>query len=265
MLTAVSPSTTPAPRASSESRLVVQVLPDAAAVARRAADLVAEELLAGRLRTFGVATGSTPSPVYAQLAARGLPGWAGTSLFALDEYVGLPAGHPESYRAVVEREAAGPLGVPLDQVHVPDGSAADPRAAADAYEAALAAAGGADVQLLGIGTNGHIGFNEPGSPLASRTRVVGLDERTRADNARFFDSLDQVPRHAVTQGVATIGSARRHLLLATGASKAAAVRAALEGPVGTDCPASAVRLFADVHVLLDPAAASLLTRPGAGA
>jgi len=261
VLTATSPA--PAPREATESRLVVQVLPDAATVARRAADLVAELLVAGRLRTFGVATGSTPSPVYAELAARGLPGWDGVRLFALDEYVGLPAGHPESYRAVVEREAAGPLGVPLELVHVPDGTAADPHAAADAYEAALAAAGGADVQLLGIGANGHIGFNEPGSPLASRTRVVDLDERTRADNARFFDSLDQVPHHAVTQGVATIGTARRHLLLATGAAKAEAVRAALEGPVGTACPASAVRLFADVHVLLDAAAASLLTRAGA--
>ncbi|WP_432548471.1 glucosamine-6-phosphate deaminase [Kineococcus sp. SYSU DK004] len=243
------------------TRLVVEVLPDAAAIGRRGADLVAADLAAGRLRALGVATGSSPSPVYRELHRRALPGWAGVRLFSLDEYVGLPPGDPRSYAAVVEREVRAPLGVAPEDVHVPDGAAADLDAACRAFEDALTAAGGVDLQVLGIGATGHIGFNEPGSPLDSRTRVVELAERTRRDNARFFDDPSQVPRRALTQGVATIGGARRHLLVASGPGKAEAVRRALEGEVSPGCPASAVRTFTDVTVLLDPAAAALLQRP----
>ncbi len=247
---------------------VVDEADGAEGIGRRAADVVAEELAAGRLATFGVATGSSPLQVYADLAARRLPGWDAVEVFALDEYVGLPAGDPRSYAAVVEEEVRAPLGLDPARVHVPDGTAtteAGLAAACAAYEAALAARGGADVQLLGIGATGHIGFNEPGSPLSSRTRVVELAATTVADNARFFARPEDVPRRAVTQGVATIATARRHVLIARGEHKAEAVRAALEGPVSPTCPASAVRTFADVLVLLDPAAASRLTRVPVGA
>ncbi|MEJ5943735.1 glucosamine-6-phosphate deaminase [Pseudokineococcus basanitobsidens] len=246
-------------------RLQVEVLADAREIGRRGADVVAGELLAGRLRVLGVATGSSPLQVYESLAARDLPGWDGVEVFALDEYVGLPAGDRASYADVVDREVRAPLGVDPARVHVPDGRADDLDAACDAYEQALVAAGGVDVQVLGIGATGHIGFNEPGSPFSSRTRVVELTPRTVADNARFFASADDVPRRAITQGIATIARARRHVLIARGEGKAEAVRAALEGEVAPDCPASALRTFEDVLVLLDPAAASLLTRSPARA
>jgi len=250
-------------------RLEVEVLAGAEEIGRRAAQLVADELAAGRLRTLGVATGSSPAPVYTSLAAPGGPGgggpgedgpgWDGVEVFALDEYVGLPPGHPQSYAAVIDREVRAPLGLDPRRVHVPDGAAADLDAACAEYERALEERGGVDVQLLGIGATGHIGFNEPGSPFSSRTRVVALAERTVADNARFFATAEEVPRRAVTQGIATIARARRHVLIARGAGKADAVRAALEGEVSPACPASALRTFQDVLVLLDPAAASRLS------
>lgn len=243
-------------------RLEVEVLATSEEIGRRAARVVLDELGAGRLRTLGVATGSSPEQVYAALAAAGAR-WDGVEVFALDEYVGLPPGHPQSYAAVVDREVRGPLGLDPARVHVPDGGARDLDAACAAYERALEQRG-VDVQLLGIGATGHIGFNEPGSPFSSRTRVVELTERTVADNARFFDGPEDVPRRAVTQGVATIARARRHVLIAQGEAKADAVRAALEGEVSPDCPASALRTFDDVLVLLDPAAASGLTERPAG-
>lgn len=240
-------------------RLEVEVLGTAEEIGRRAAQLVLDELAGGRLRTFGVATGSSPARAYTSLAGSAGPRWDGVEVFALDEYVGLPTGHPQSYAAVVDREVRAPLGLDPRRVHVPDGAAPDLEAACADYERALEERGGVDVQLLGIGATGHIGFNEPGSELSSRTRVVALTERTVADNARFFDSPEDVPRRAVTQGIATIARARRHVLIAQGEGKAEAVRAALEGEVSTACPASALRTFDDVLVLLDPAAASRLT------
>lgn len=240
-------------------RLEVEVLGSAEEIGRRAAQLVAGELAAGRLRTFGVATGSSPGEVYATLAADDLPGWDGVEVFALDEYVGLPPGHPQSYAAVIDREVRAPLGLDAERVHVPDGAAADLPASCAAYERALEERGWVDVQLLGIGATGHIGFNEPGSPFDSRTRVVELTEQTVADNARFFDRAEDVPRRALTQGIGTIAQARRHVLIALGDGKAGAVRAALEGEVSPACPASALRTFEDVLVLLDPPAASQLT------
>ena len=234
------------------------MLPDADAIGAWAAELVAGELRAGRLRVLGVATGSSPSPAYSALGAMALPGWDGVQVFALDEYVGLAPGDPHSYHAVIDTEVRRPLGLPVGNVHVPDGAATDPDRAGLDYEAALAACGGVDVQLLGIGATGHIGFNEPGSPLDSRTRVVTLSERTRADNARFFPRPGDVPRRALTQGVGTIRGARRHVLIARGARKADAVRAALAGPVSAACPASALQTVPDLTVLLDPAAASRL-------
>jgi glucosamine-6-phosphate deaminase len=232
-------------------RILVEVHRTAQAAAVAAADLVERLMEAGELRTLGVATGSSPSPVYRDLARRKLP-LAELTVFALDEYLGLPTGHPESYRAVVEREVTGPLGIPAARVHLPDWR--DP----DAYDRLIADHGGVDLQLLGIGRNGHIGFNEPGSSFASRTRIVDLTASTRAANARFFGSPEEVPHQAVTQGISTILEARRLVVVASGRDKAPAVSAALNGPRSVDVPASVLRDHGDVTWLLDAEAASLL-------
>lgn len=210
--------------------------------------------------TLGVATGSTPLPVYESLKSHAEKGVDFTRMtaFALDEYVGLPAGHPESYRAVVDREVTLPLGLDPSRVHVPDGRLDGIDTAGERYEAALTGHGGVDLQLLGIGTTGHIGFNEPGSSFGSLTRVKTLTERTRIDNARFFDSLDDVPIHCVTQGLGTILRAGHLVLLAFGEGKADAVAGAVEGPVTASMPGSAIQLHSHVTVVLDEAAASQL-------
>lgn len=215
---------------------------------------------AGRGFTLGVATGSTPLPVYQALRNFADAGqdFSTMSAFALDEYVGLPEGHPESYRAVVDREVTVPLGLAPERVHVPDGSLAGIETAGERYEAALEASGGVDLQLLGIGATGHLGFNEPGSSFGSLTRVKTLTERTRIDNARFFSSLDEVPIHCVTQGLGTILRARHLVLLAFGPAKAEALAAAVEGPVSASMPGSAIQLHPRVTVVVDAAAASRL-------
>ncbi|WP_225217105.1 glucosamine-6-phosphate deaminase [Arthrobacter pullicola] len=211
----------------------------------------------GTRPVLGVATGSSPLSLYRALARRRneLPP---LRAFALDEYLGLPPGHSESYAEVVRREIVEPLALDAGHVAVPDGSAADPERAAAGYEAAIAAAGGVDVQILGIGNNGHLAFNEPGSALDSRTRVVRLEESTRQANARFFASLDEVPTHALTQGLGTIRAARSLVLLASGEAKADALAAALQGPVTEQVPASILQLHPDVTILLaDGAGAGL--------
>ena len=213
---------------------------------------------------LGLATGSTPLPMYRELIRRhsaGLgPSYDGVRCFTLDEYVGLPPGHPESYRATIARELTDPLGIPADRVQGPSPDPAGLPVAGERYEQALVAAGGIDVQVLGIGSDGHLAFNEPGSSLASLTRLKTLTEETRRDNARFFGSIDEVPRHVLTQGLGTILRARHLLLLATGAGKAAALAAAAEGPVSASCPASVMQLHPHVTVLVDPPAAVALAR-----
>lgn len=234
----------------------VVIVPDEGAAGALVADAI-EALVHRRPdAVLGVATGSTPLPVYRALAPRGLP-LRRVRAFALDEYVGLPRGHPESYAAVVRREVTDPLGLDPALVRVP-GDGGSLATAGEDYEAAIAAAGGVDLQLLGIGTDGHIGFNEPGSSLASRTRIKTLTEQTRRDNARFFSSLADVPRHCITQGLGTIREARHLALLAFGEAKAEAVAGAVEGPVTASLPGSAIQLHPHVTVVLDEAAASRL-------
>ncbi len=208
---------------------------------------------------LGLATGSTPLPVYQALHGR----LAGTDVsqvrgFALDEYVGIDPTHPESYRSVITREVVEPLGLDPDRIKTPNGAQDGIEHAGDDYEAAIEAAGGVDLQILGIGTDGHIGFNEPGSSFASRTRVKTLTQQTRKDNARFFDSIDDVPMHCITQGLGTILRARHLVLLAFGEGKARAVAEAVEGPVSAILPGSAVQLHEHVTVVVDEAAASQL-------
>lgn len=226
-----------------------------------AAGRIAEIVAAKPEAVLGVATGSSPLETYRALAAHRDAGLDLTRVlaFALDEYVGIDREHPESYHAVVAREVVEPLGLDAARVHVPDGLAADLDAAAEDYEAQIAAAGGVDAQLLGIGANGHIGFNEPTSSLSSRTRVKTLAPKTRADNARFFDRPDQVPMHCLTQGLGTILDARRVLLVAQGASKAHAIARIVEGPVSAMWPGSVLQLHRHATIVIDEAAASELT------
>lgn len=226
-----------------------------------AAGRIAEIVAAKPDAVLGVATGSSPLETYRALAARRDAGLdlGRVSAFALDEYVGIARDHPESYHAVVDREVAQPLGLDAARVHVPDGLSPDLDAAAEDYEAQIVAAGGVDLQLLGIGGNGHIGFNEPTSSLSSRTRVKTLAPRTREANARFFDSPDEVPMHCLTQGLGTILDAKRALLVAQGASKAHAIAQIVEGPVSSMWPGSVLQLHRHATVVIDEAAASELT------
>ncbi|MHC6592310.1 glucosamine-6-phosphate deaminase [Arthrobacter sp. C152] len=238
----------------------VVILGGSKQIGRLAADAIEELVRRKPDAVLGLATGSSPLPVYDELAARHGAGldFSHTSAFALDEYVGLPAGHPESYREVVRREFTNRVNIAPGNVHGPDGAATDIPGACAAYEEAIRTAGGIDLQLLGVGTDGHIAFNEPGSSFASRTRIKSLIEQTRRDNARFFKSLAEVPHHVLTQGLGTIMEARHVILLATGAQKAQAVRDFVEGPVAAICPASVLQFHPHATVLVDEAAASSL-------
>ena len=228
-----------------------------------AGELVADAIvqLIGRKpdAVLGLATGSTPLPVYQAMAGRARDlDLSRVSGFALDEYVGLPVSHAESYRSVITREVVEPLGLDPQRIHVPDGRTETIETAGADYERAIIAAGGVDLQILGVGTDAHIGFNEPGSSFASLTRVKTLTEQTRRDNARFFDSPDQVPMHCITQGLGTILRARHLVLLAFGEGKADAIAASLEGPLSAMVPGSAIQLHPHATVVVDEAAASKL-------
>jgi len=239
----------------------IVILPDADEVGRVAASVIADVVERKPDAVIGLATGSSPLAIYAELARRADAGeldFSHARGFALDEYVGLDYSHPQSYHAVIDRTVTRPLHLDPALVSVPDGMASDLTVACAAYEDAIDAAGGIDVQILGIGANGHIGFNEPTSSLASRTRIKTLTPKTRADNARFFESPEQVPIHCVTQGLGTILRARRLVLVAQGDGKAQAIAAAVEGPVSASCPASALQLHESATVIVDEAAASLL-------
>jgi glucosamine-6-phosphate deaminase len=237
-------------------KIVVRPTPEEAASA--AASHLSDLLGASVSHVLGVATGSSPQPLYRELARRVEAGQLDLSTataFALDEYVGLPSGHPESYASVIRRDVTEPLRLDPRGVHVPDGTAEDLASAAAAFEREIAAVGGVDVQILGIGTNGHIGFNEPGSSPDSRTRRVDLTPETRRSNARYFDTLDDVPRFAVSQGIGTILAARHIILVANGEAKAAAVARAVTGPVDAESPASFLQGHPDVTLFLDAASA----------
>lgn len=239
-------------------------LASAAEVGAVAADVI-ESLVRDRpAAVLGLATGSSPLPTYQELVRRHRdgsgPSYDGVRCFTLDEYVGLPVGHRESYRETILRELTDDLGISRERVASPD--ATDPQHAGVRYEEALLAAGGVDLQVLGIGADGHLAFNEPGSSLGSATRMKTLTDQTRRDNARFFDSVDAVPRHVLTQGLGTILRARHLLLVASGPGKADAVAAAVEGPLSASCPASVLQLHPHATVLLDEDAAAGLTRLG---
>lgn len=238
------------------------------AVAREMAELIRAHDATGRRTVLGLATGQTPVGVYAELVrmhrAEGLD-FANVVTFNLDEYVGLGAGHPASFRRFMDEHLFDHVNVPKSSIHVPDGdlAAEDVPAFCADYEAAIGAAGGIDLQLLGIGRNGHVAFNEPGTERDSRTRLVELAPGTRADAARFFEAHGATPLHAITMGIGTVLAARRLRVLAFGGHKASIVLRALADPVGPEVPATFLRDHPDVTFWLDDEAAAELPQ-GAG-
>ncbi|HWL21681.1 MAG TPA: glucosamine-6-phosphate deaminase [Bradyrhizobium sp.] len=243
----------------------IEIVGNASAVAERAAARVVTRLRDRHAVALGFATGATMRPVYARLVAAARAGdvsFRAVSSFNLDEYVGVAPQSPGSFHAYMQEHLFRHVDMEAGRARVPDGMAGDIASEAARYEALIAAAGGIDLLLLGIGANGHIGFNEPGSDFTSRTREIRLDEATRIANARNFPYPASVPERAITMGIATILEARSILLIATGSEKAAAVAAAIDGPIGPACPASALRLHDNVHILCDEgAAAALANRP----
>jgi len=243
----------------------VIVCKDPAEMAVRAADLIVAEIKMHCNPVLGLATGSTPIPLYKELIRRhreeGLD-FSTCITFNLDEYVGLPPDHPESYRRFMNENLFNHININIRNTHVPDGTLTDFDEIdrfCEEYEQRIADVGGIDIQVLGIGANGHIGFNEPGSSLGSMTRIKTLTSKTRQDNARFFKSIDEVPKYAITMGIGTIMKARKVILLANGENKADATAAALEGPVTSMCPASALQLHQYATFVIDRAAARKLT------
>jgi len=212
---------------------------------------------------LGLATGSTPVGLYRELIRmhreRGLD-FSKATTFNLDEYVGLAPNHPASYLRFMQENLFQHINVPADHIHIPDGLAEDVPACCEQYEAAIRAAGGIDLQVLGIGNDGHIGFNEPSSSLASRTRIKTLTENTIAANQRFFSVDEKVPHHVITMGVGTIMDARTCVMLALGEGKAEAVAAMAEGPITATCPASILQMHPQTVLIIDEPAARKLKR-----
>ncbi|MFC3748111.1 glucosamine-6-phosphate deaminase [Paenibacillus sp. GCM10012306] len=225
------------------------------------ANLIASLLQSNPKAVLGLATGSSPVGVYARLVDmhnKGLVSFAKASSYNLDEYVGLPTDHPQSYRSFMNEHLFNHIDIDLSRTHVPDGNASDLSAECAAYDRMLEENGPVDLQILGIGSNGHIGFNEPDANLSSGTHVVDLLEGTREANARFFDKLEDVPRQAVTMGIGGILKAKQIVLLVRGEEKAEAIRNAIEGPITTQCPASLLQSHPNVVVLLDEGAGKWL-------
>lgn len=239
----------------------VIIRPDTLAAARLVARLVARELRANPHLVLGLATGRTMEAVYRLLVAMHREEGLDFSLcrtFNLDEYVGLPPTHPGSFRHYMNERLFKHVNVDPRNIHLPDGNAPDLEAECAAYEAKIQRFGGIDLQLLGLGRAGHIGFNEPLSALRSRTRVKALTPTTLEQNAPFFGGADKVPRRAITMGVGTILEARRLVLLATGAEKAQLVAKAVEGPITSMISATALQLHPRCTVVVDEAAAACL-------
>lgn len=241
----------------------VVVLENADAVAQFAADFFVRQLKRKPNSVLGLATGSTPLGTYRKLIEAyqaGRVSFKDVTTFNLDEYFGLAPTHEQSYRRFMRESLFDHIDIDHSRTHVPLGTADDVDAETNAYEAAIEKAGGIDVQLLGIGTDGHIAFNEPGSSFASRTRLKTLTRRTRQDNARFFGSIDLVPKLALTMGIGSILEARQLLLLACGEGKAEAIAKSVEGPIAAICPGSALQLHRQAIVVLDKGAAKGLAQ-----
>jgi glucosamine-6-phosphate deaminase len=234
----------------------------------RKASLIAARIVARVVRektrpVLGFATGNSPLQVYKDLIRmhreEGLD-FSRVTTFNLDEYVGLASDHPSSFHAFMEQHLFGHVNIPEENVHIPDGMTKDIPAFCRRYEEDIKAAGGIDVQILGIGTDGHVGFNEPSSSLASRTRIKTLTDQTRKDNAVFFGGEENVPFHCITMGVGTIMDSRMCLLLAFGKKKARAIAATCEGPITTMVPGSVLQMHPHAIIIIDKDAASELKK-----
>jgi glucosamine-6-phosphate deaminase len=242
--------------------MTITVLDNSDAVAAALAERVASILRAKPDAVLGLASGRTPVDGYAEmqrLHAAGKMDWSRASTFNLDEFAGIHSRHPGSFRTFMEMHLFGGINLHPERIHFLNGGASDLDAECESYEAAIDAAGGIDLQVLGIGSNGHVGFNEPGDDLPVRTHRVTLMESTRRDNAALFDNdTAHVPREALSMGMGTILHARRIILVATGVKKADCIRQAVNGRVTTRVPASFLQLHRDVELLLDEEAASKL-------
>jgi len=228
-------------------------------MSRKAAYYIADQVLLKPNSVLGLATGSTPLGTYQeliQLYQNGEVSFNQVRSFNLDEYYSLGPDHPQSYRYFMDENFFNHVDVQPENTHVPDGLSPNPDAFSADYDRQITNAGGIDLQLLGIGSNGHIAFNEPGNVFIAQTRLVDLKEHTIEDNARFFDSKDEVPRQAITMGLKSILGAKRILILASGENKADAVKAMLEGPIDPNLPASILQLHPNVTLIADEAALS---------
>ena len=248
-------------RSGKEVHMQIIIASDYADMSRKAADVIAAQLTENPACTLGLATGSTPIGLYAELVKdfqAGKISFAQAKSFNLDEYRGLSGDHDQSYRYFMNHNLFDHVDIDKAQTHVPDGSNPDAQAACDAYEAAIEAAGGIDLQLLGLGHNGHVGFNEPAESFPVTTNCVDLTESTITANSRLFDSIDDVPRQAYTMGIGTIMKARSILVVANGTDKAQIVADAFTGPVVPQVPASVLQLHPKVVVIVDAEAGSII-------
>ncbi len=236
---------------------------DSEEMSDKAAEIVIAQIKAKPDTVLGLATGSTPEGLYARMVRAhkedGLD-FSSVVTFNLDEYVDLAPDHEQSYRSFMNRHLFDHINVNKENTHVPDGLATDLGEFCRRYEQMICEAGGIDIQVLGIGRDGHLGFNEPGSSLASLTQVVTLAPETIEDNSRFFQSEEEVPRFAVTMGIQSILNARKCLMLASGRGKAEVVKGCVEGPITAMVTASALQMHTDAVVILDEEAASMLDR-----
>ena len=234
---------------------------DYASMSQKAAEIFAAAVAHNPNAAYGFATGSTPIGMYEALVhmhKSGKTDLSGITTFNLDEYYPIAPEDPQSYRYFMQQHLFGPLGLQSSKTHVPDGKAPEPIAECKAYEEKIAGAGGINMQILGIGNNGHIGFNEPSETLAATTWLTPLAQSTIDANSRNFASPEDVPRHALTMGMHSIMMARKIILLASGQGKAEILYKALKGPITTYVPASLLQLHRDVTIVADQQAANLL-------
>ncbi len=239
----------------------VVIQQDPEKVSRYVAQIVAEQIQRKPNTVLGLAAGSSLLGFYRELIRAHKEedlDLSQITTFSLDEYVGLAPTHPCSYHSVMHKNFFSQVNIPLDRINIPDGMSENIDAECLRYEAAIAQAGGMDIGMLGVGADGHIGFNEPTSSLGSRTRIKMLTEKTRYDHSRFFSSFDEVPRHVITMGVGTIMDSRRVLLVAFGKQKAEVVSQLIEGPVTSMVPASVIQFHPKAKVVIDEAAAQKL-------
>jgi len=241
----------------------VIIVSDYEEMSDRAAEIVASAMQENPNLTLGLATGSTPEGLYSRMIEMNQQGkidFSGVRSFNLDEYVGLDPTHEQSYRYFMNEKLFDHVNIDKANTHVPNGQAESLTEECRRYESAIKDAGGIDLQVLGIGRDGHVGFNEPGTSLGSKTHIAALTEETVEDNSRFFKKAEDVPRFSVTMGIQSILDAHRCLLLASGANKAEAVRRTVEGPITSSVTASALQMHEDTIAIVDQAAASQLER-----